>query len=989
MTCPISVARAIRALTRPERGATAGVPARLPLVIFACFLSLSFFLVPLPAAHAASSIRVTTSGATSGTCGGDWGTPCDLLYALNSVAVADDELWVAAGVYKPTTTTDRWASIPLKAGVAVYGGFAGGEEARTDRTPQTNVTIFSGDIDGNDSQSPIVTNAYTATGLGTNSYHVVTGAAGATVDGVTITAGYSSIFGQAGGGLYTEASVTINDVTFSGNRAYYGGGVHSVATLTMTNSTFTGNYADGSAGGINSFGGGTTLTNVTFTDNRCEQDGGGARGNAMTFANVTFANNTAAHRGGGFYVAGGTATLTDVVFNGNHGGGGAYFGGGMTIEGTSPVTLNRVTFTNNSTGGIGGGLGAWTGNATLNDVTFSGNQAGSGGAIGVSDASYAGNWTLNNVLITGNTAGSLAGGILTTAAMTLNNVTLVDNQTNGYGGGIVALTATTIRNSIIWGNTAIDGYWHICYWPGYCVVPTITYSDVADDYNIAGTTNIRIAPLLLPLGYYGGGIQTRALPANSPVIDAGDPTTCTTTDERGEARDDLRCDMGVFERKYSDGNWVQKSALVQNTTYSFGPALGKVRRDSTDDPGTITFAKLLAWASQPANAVTRLWEIGATNGTYNLTASLCIRDSERNGLDESSLHLWRHNGTSWEDKGGTLDTSNPSIHCVSASNVTALSRWTLATGDPSADPNNAQASTTTTVTSAPNPSIFGQSVSFTATVTSALGTPTGSVQFYDGAVALGSAATLWGGQAVISDASLAIGTHSITVQYAGDPNYLSSASSVYPHNVNDVPTSTLTGTPTRTATVTDTPTSTNTSTATSTGVDTATGIPTDTPTQTTTNTSAPTSINTNTPVPTPRPSAIAITAGAHLASDIIYGFGPPNETDGSIRVCEPGADEVFNDCDPLADELLGTGGTDANGIFQENGSPGIRLIRRLRSGDVVCAYDSYDPAHPYACVTVSARMPAPVPALTPPWKAAAFAVLSLIGVIGIMRRAVR
>lgn len=123
-----------------------------------------------------------------------------------------------------------------------------------------------------------------------------------------------------------------------------------------------------------------------------------------------------------------------------------------------------------------------------------------------------------------------------------------------------------------------------------------------------------------------------------------------------------------------------------------------------------------------------------------------------------------------------------------------------------------------------------------------------------------------------------------------------------------------------------------------------------------------------------------------MASEMIYGFGPPSQPDGRIQVCEIGDDKVFDNCDPYADELLGTGGTDASGVFRENGSLGIRLIRRLHSGEVVCAYDSYNPGHPYACASVLAPMPAPAPALTPPWKAVALGTLTLIGVIGILRR---
>ena len=62
--------------------------------------------------------------------------------------------------------------------------------ARGQRNPATNVTILSGDIDNNDSQTPIITDLATVTGNTTNSYHVVKGAhTNATLDGFTITAG--------------------------------------------------------------------------------------------------------------------------------------------------------------------------------------------------------------------------------------------------------------------------------------------------------------------------------------------------------------------------------------------------------------------------------------------------------------------------------------------------------------------------------------------------------------------------------------------------------------------------------------------------------------------------------------------------------------------------------------------------------------------------------------------------------------------------------
>jgi hypothetical protein len=85
------------------------------------------------------------------------------------------------------------------------------------------------------------------------------------------------------------------------------------------------------------------------------------------------------------------------------------------------------------------------------------------------------------------------------------------------------------------------------------------------------------------------------------------------------------------------------------------------------------------------------------------------------------------------------------------------------------------ASTTTTMTSSANPAHFGSSVTFTATVTSAAGTPTGTVTFKNGATTLGTA-TLSGGKATFATSALAVGSHSNTASYAGAGNFAASTS---------------------------------------------------------------------------------------------------------------------------------------------------------------------------------------------------------------------
>lgn len=83
------------------------------------------------------------------------------------------------------------------------------------------------------------------------------------------------------------------------------------------------------------------------------------------------------------------------------------------------------------------------------------------------------------------------------------------------------------------------------------------------------------------------------------------------------------------------------------------------------------------------------------------------------------------------------------------------------------------AGTYVTLTSAPNPSLVGQTVTFTATVQGSLLTtpaPSGSVLFKDGTTALGSA-SLTGGIASFTISTLSQGTHNVVAMYSGDADF--------------------------------------------------------------------------------------------------------------------------------------------------------------------------------------------------------------------------
>jgi len=102
------------------------------------------------------------------------------------------------------------------------------------------------------------------------------------------------------------------------------------------------------------------------------------------------------------------------------------------------------------------------------------------------------------------------------------------------------------------------------------------------------------------------------------------------------------------------------------------------------------------------------------------------------------------------------------------------------------------ANTTTTVNTSGSPSVFGQNVTFTATVAAqapGAGTPAGTVTFKDGATSLGTG-TLAAGTATFSTTSLGVSSHTITAVYAGSSNYATSTSAGITQIVNKAGTST-------------------------------------------------------------------------------------------------------------------------------------------------------------------------------------------------------
>lgn len=562
-----------------------------------------FWLSPQPVQAAGAVIRVTSTCSSAAGCGDLWTNPCDLQTALTT-AVSGDEIWVAAGTYKPAPPGGaRTDTFQLKAGVAVYGGFVGSESLREERDWAANLTTLSGDLNGNDSGW---------NNMGENSYHVVTGANTATLDGFTITGGNASTLpdDRGGGMLNPSVSPTLANLVFTRNSAYNtGGGMHNDtnSSPTLDNVIFNGNKAYQGGGMFNHWDANARLTNVTFSNNTFTGSGGGMHNNSADpiLLNVTFNNNTHAGSntdGGGMFNYYSNPSLTNVTFHANSA---SRYGGGMYNSDNCYMMLVNATFTNNS--------------------------AFQGGGI----------------------------------------------YKNGWGG-------LTIYNSILWGNTA--GVPSSAQIGNYQQMLEVLYSDIQGGW--PGTGNLNANPQLGPLADNGRLTRTRALGPGSAAIDTAERAHCPAADQRGELRNDLGCDMGAYELKYTGSDNVFRPVSSTALT-TFGPTLAGIQRNAAfTDPGLITIYKKDHWETQGPESIQVWWKINPTTASnISTTLKFCYTDAESNGRSLTALRFWRHDASGWNQVGGVPVTSRDAFgnNCAQLSGVTSFGySWTLAVSQPTA-----------------------------------------------------------------------------------------------------------------------------------------------------------------------------------------------------------------------------------------------------------------------------------------------------------------
>jgi hypothetical protein len=169
--------------------------------------------------------------------------------------------------------------------------------------------------------------------------------------------------------------------------------------------------------------------------------------------------------------------------------------------------------------------------------------------------------------------------------------------------------------------------------------------------------------------------------------------------------------------------------------------------------------------------------------TSNVVVTLAATDAG-SGISVTLISL--NGGKFYTSYTGPVTVSTPGTYTLNyfskdiAGNIEAIKSKTFTVKS---------LTTVTNVTSSVNPSAFARSITFTARVSAAAGTPTGTVTFRDGTAVLG-AVSLSGGQAAFTTNALLAGTHSITAAYSGDSHDLASTSAVLTETVNKATTTT-------------------------------------------------------------------------------------------------------------------------------------------------------------------------------------------------------
>lgn len=428
-----------------------------------------FILLNILFLHNAQSQIFVNASATGSGNGSSWVNAYPNLQNAITAATSGQEIWVQTGIYYPSLDRNgvipanpRNATFVLKEGVKLYGGFAGTETILSERNPEANVTVLSGDIGvGNDDTDNIYT-LLLCVDLTSSSRidgFTVTKANNNRPSGNVTIASYVVNQNSGGAGWILSSDIVITNNKFIGNKSgSVAGGlfIRYGSIQTFVNNVFTANESVNQAGAIYSIDSSISFENCIFSDNIA---GAGAAAyiynngvSSGNISNCTFTNNKSKADGGAllFYASDplvrNEITITDCSFDKNscfipngvlNGLGVIATRGGAIYADRTNLSISRCSFTNHT-------------------IKFLNSGSASGGAISLGNDTATKidkcNFINNSALpyISGNSASG--GAIDVSSEIEISNCVFAGNHSAGSGGAIELTTTGSTKNKIAVAN---------------------------------------------------------------------------------------------------------------------------------------------------------------------------------------------------------------------------------------------------------------------------------------------------------------------------------------------------------------------------------------------------------------------------------------------------------------------------------------------------------------------------------------------------------
>jgi hypothetical protein len=401
---------------------------------------------------------------------------------------------------------------------------------------------------------------------------------------------------------------------------------------------------------------------------------------------------------------------------------------------------------------------------------------------------------LNNAILTvtdskvkDNTVLGLCYGILSGGVLSVADSTIAENQSTNTGGGAVVTGVATITNSSITGNSAVYLGGGIECVGGSLTITRSTIADNSDTGTRASTgaggglvlyggsahvTDSTIANNMAPTGggiYVAGGqltITDSTIAGNTATAGSGGGLWDSGSHPFGNPPEPAILDNCII----ADNMGPSGPADMVGSNVSPASANNLIGAEKT---GSLTNGTNGNIVGTPASPINPMFGPLQNNGGPTETMAL-LPGSPAIGAGSVSLAV--------DANGNPLTTDQRGA---------GYQRTVTVNGNPTVDIGafqTQQVPTSTSVTSTFDPSVSGQSVTFTVTVSPLAphgGTPAGTVTFLDGTTVLDTE-TLSGATASFTTAALPVGSHAITAVYSGDPDHFTSTSAALTQQVNDL-----------------------------------------------------------------------------------------------------------------------------------------------------------------------------------------------------------